>query len=84
MKILVRDLTENIINKLQANKVLVVLGARRVGKTILIREILNRLNEPALTLNGEDINVHDRLATRSIENYKQLLGSYRLLFIDEA
>lgn len=84
MKILIRDLTENIINKLQANKVLVVLGARRVGKTILIREILNRLNEPALTLNGEDINVHDRLATRSIENYKQLLGSYRLLFIDEA
>ncbi len=35
-------------------------------------------------LNGEDITVHDKLAIRSIENYRQLLGSYKLLYIDEA
>ena len=81
---LVRDIFEKITKKLQPNKVVIVFGARRVGKTILVKEILAKVNEPFLTLNGEDINVHDKLAIRSIENYKQILGSNKLLYIDEA
>ncbi len=84
MRYLVRDITENIIKKLQPNKVVIVFGARRVGKTVLVKEILDKVNEPVLLLNGEDINVHDKLAIRSVENYKQILGSYKLLYIDEA
>lgn len=84
MDYLVRDLSENIIKKLQPNKVVIVFGARRVGKTVLVKEILDQVNEPVLILNGEDINVHDKLAIRSVENYKQILGSYKLLYIDEA
>jgi predicted AAA+ superfamily ATPase len=84
MEYLVRDLSMNIRKKLQSNKVVIVFGARRVGKTVLVKEILDQVNEPVLTLNGEDINVHDKLAIRSIENYKQIIGSYKLLYIDEA
>jgi uncharacterized protein len=84
MDYLVRDLSDNIIKKLQSNKVVIIFGARRVGKTVLVKEILNQVNEPVLTLNGEDINVHDKLAIRSVENYKQILGSYKFLYIDEA
>lgn len=84
MDYLVRDLSKNIIRKLQPNKVVIVFGARRVGKTVLVKEILSKINEPVLSLNGEDINVHDKLANRSIENYKQILGSFKLLYIDEA
>lgn len=84
MNYLIRDLSQSIIRKLQPNKVIIIFGARRVGKTVLVKEILTQLNEPVLSLNGEDINVHDKLAIRSIENYKQIIGSYRLLYIDEA
>ena len=84
MNYLVRDLSENIIKKLQPNKVVIVFGARRVGKTVLVKEILDKINEPVLTLNGEDINVHDKLSIRTVENYKQILGSYKILYIDEA
>ena len=84
MEYLRRDITENIIKKLQPNKVVIVFGARRVGKTVLVKEILETIDEPILALNGEDINVHDKLAIRSVENYKQLIGSYRILYIDEA
>lgn len=84
MDYLVRDLSKNIIKKLQSNKVVIVFGARRVGKTVLVKELLEKINEPVLSLNGEDINVHDKLAIRSVENYKQLLGSYKFLYIDEA
>lgn len=84
MDYLVRDLSKNIIKKLQSNKVVIVFGARRVGKKVLVKEILDQVNEPVLTLNGEDINVHDKLATKSVENYKQILGSYKILHINEA
>jgi uncharacterized protein len=84
MQYLVREVTEDIIKKLKPNKVIIIYGARRVGKTVLVNEILEILGEPVLILNGEDINVHDRLSNRTIENYKQILGSYKLLYIDEA
>ena len=84
MLYLVRDLSDNILKKLKPNKVVLVFGARRVGKTLLVKEILAKVNEPVLILNGEDINVHDKLANRSVENYKQILGTYKLLYIDEA
>ncbi|MDC0584276.1 AAA family ATPase [Bacteroidales bacterium] len=84
MNYLVRELSKTVIKKLQPNKVVIIFGARRVGKTVLVKEILSSINEPYISLNGEDINVHDKLSNRSIENYRQILGSYRLLYIDEA
>jgi len=84
MDYLDRELTESILKKLQPNKVVIIFGARRVGKTILVKEILSKIDEPVLSLNGEDINVHDRLSIRTVENYRQLLGSYKVLYIDEA
>ena len=81
---LVRELSELILKKLQPNKVVILYGARRVGKTMLVKEILANVNEPILRLNGDDIHVHDKLSIRSIENYKQILGTYKLLYIDEA
>ena len=81
---LVRELSNLILKKLQPNKVVILSGARRVGKTMLVKEILANVNEPILMLNGDDINVHDKLSKRSIENYKQILGTYKLLYIDEA
>ncbi len=84
MNYIARELSEIIKNKLQKNKVLVIIGARRVGKTVLANHLLEEINEPVLILNGEDINVHDKLAKRSLENYKHILGSYKTLFIDEA
>ena len=81
---LVRELSNLILKKLQTNKVVILSGARRVGKTMLVKEILANVNEPILMLNGDDINVHDKLSIRSIENYKQILGTYKLLYIDEA
>lgn len=84
MDYLVRKVSEYVLKKLQPNKVVIIFGARRVGKTVLVKEILSKIDEPVLTLNGEDINVHDKLAIRTVENYKQILGSYKLLYIDEA
>ncbi len=66
------------------NKVLVLLGARRVGKTQLIKKYLETSKENLLQLNGEDINDARLLEERSVLNYSKLLKNTTLLVIDEA
>lgn len=84
MKIIERKIEKLILDKVQANKVIVISGARRVGKTFLIKKILQVCNFEYLFLNGEDLNTHLLLSKRSVENYRQVLGSRKLLVIDEA
>ena len=66
------------------NKVLVLLGARRVGKTQLIKKYLETTSENVLHLNGEDKNDARLLANRTLENYKRVFTNIQLLVIDEA
>ena len=79
-----REIKKLLINKIQANKVIILIGPRRVGKTYLLKEIKEELADLCLMLNGEDINTHRMLENQSIENYHQLLGNRRTLIIDEA
>lgn len=84
MNYLKRAIFEKFLKKLVANKVLVLLGARRIGKTVFIGQIIKKLEDPYLLLNGEDVTTTDVLKKRSIENYKRLLGNKKILVIDEA
>lgn len=80
-----RAVFDNFNKKVLPNKVLILLGARRVGKTELIKNYLKTV--PAKTylqLNGEDINDANLLQERSVANYKRLLANIDLLVIDEA
>ena len=69
---------------IKPNKVLVLLGARRVGKTQLIKKYLETTSENVLHLNGEDKNDARLLANRTLENYKRVFTNIQLLVIDEA
>ncbi len=79
-----RELLEKIEAKLQAGKVILLFGPRRVGKTVLIGEIHKRFKGKTLLLNGEDSTALALLAERSIANYSNLLNNIDLLIIDEA
>lgn len=83
--IIQRAIKEIFVKKLQTNKVLVLLGARRVGKTVFLRDLAdNYFDEPFLFLNGEDMATTAVLAERTVENYRRLFGSKKLMIIDEA
>jgi predicted AAA+ superfamily ATPase len=85
MKYIVRAIEDDIINNLSKNnKVILIYGIRRVGKTQLIKHILKQINTEYVLLNGENIEHIDLLKTRSTANYKRLLGKKKLLVIDEA
>ena len=84
MKLVNRIIEPQILESLTSNKVIVLIGPRRVGKTILIEQITRKAEEPYLLLNGEDFSVVELLERRSIQNYRNLLGDRKLLLIDEA
>ncbi|MEM9895853.1 MAG: ATP-binding protein [Bacteroidota bacterium] len=71
---------------LAANKVLVLHGARRVGKTALLKKMITskQLDQDHLWLNGDDLQVHRLLEDRTVGNYQRLIGTSKLLIIDEA
>lgn len=84
MKYLIRVIEKQIINNLESNKVIVILGARRIGKTILLSQLIKKIVEPYFLLNGEDYATYELLERRSVANYQNLLGNRKLLIIDEA
>ncbi|MEX1001827.1 MAG: ATP-binding protein [Crocinitomicaceae bacterium] len=80
-----RALLKQLDKKLKPQKVLILLGARRVGKTELLHKFLSQKSpDEYQLLNGEDQNTQDLLAKKSVDNYKQLVGKQKLLVIDEA
>ena len=84
MKFIERVVQENILKKIKPGKVVVLVGARRTGKTVLLKEIMKAVNEPNLMLSGEDYRTSEMLSNKGIVEYKQLLGDKRFLIIDEA
>ncbi len=71
----------------QPGKVIVLYGARRVGKTTLLKHYIAKHlkgNEEYLFVTGDDIHVQEYLSSRSIEKLKEFIGKNKILIIDEA
>lgn len=79
-----RLLQEKISKRITPGKVVIIYGARRVGKTVLLRELVNLFEGKTLLLNGEDYDVQSMLANRSVANYRHLFNGVELVAIDEA
>ncbi|GAB5554037.1 MAG: ATP-binding protein [Saprospiraceae bacterium] len=84
MQYLDRIIKPQILESLVPNKVIVLIGPRRVGKTVLIERIIEQIEDPYLLLRGEDFSVYELLERRTVQNYLNLLQGKRLLIIDEA
>jgi uncharacterized protein len=79
-----RKLKGILLNYLTSGKVNIVYGARRVGKTFLIKKIVEEINLPYLWLNGDLPDTQDFLSERNLGKYKSILAGKELLVIDEA
>lgn len=82
---------QNIEKFLVPGKVLLLYGARRVGKTTLIQKFIENYSKNApnesgkvLFVNGDDIYVRQYLESQSIQKLREFVGNHALLVIDEA
>ena len=67
-----------------AGKVIVITGPRRVGKTTLLKTIVEQSGKSHMFLNGEDRSTSELFERRTAENYRSILSDVDLLVIDEA
>ena len=77
----------NLAKLLTPGKVVVIYGARRVGKTTLVNQFLQTISgaeERVLFVNGDDIIVREYLESQSIQKLKDFVGNHTLLIVDEA
>ncbi|HPK23204.1 MAG TPA: ATP-binding protein [Smithella sp.] len=75
---------EKLRNLAVPGKVVVIYGARRTGKTTLLKEFLKDETKDHLLVNGEDITVHSYLSSQSVEKLTSFVGNAKLLIVDEA
>lgn len=79
-----RNLFKKVLSNLDSGKALMIVGPRRVGKTVLLKDIKATVHREVLYLNGEDLATSALLTGKTLYQYKQLLGKTQLLMIDEA
>lgn len=78
-----RLITDSILADYKRKKVIVLLGARQVGKTTLL-SALREGKEKVLSLNCDNMDDMLALEGRTSTELQQLLSPYELVFIDEA
>lgn len=82
------DIPRIIQKQIEANiglqKVIMLYGTRRTGKTTIIENIVQKYGDDALLLQGEDMQVAELLHKRTVANYKQLTVGKKIIVLDEA
>jgi len=77
-----RDLEKKIINRFGSGKAILLIGPRQVGKTTLFNKLLE--GKEYLFLNGDDPTVRKLISNPNLEQLKNIIGNYKIVFIDEA
>jgi predicted AAA+ superfamily ATPase len=74
---------KNLIEKnINSGKAIVLVGARQVGKTTLIQEILQ--DKSYLFWDGDDPATRSLLTNPTTEQIRTLIGEHQFVFLDEA
>src|SRR5690606_22809798 len=69
-----RILRERIQSKLFKGKAILLMGARQIGKTTLLKSVFNA-REDILWFNGDETDVQELFATASATRLKALFGA---------
>ncbi|MBX7236016.1 MAG: ATP-binding protein [Caldilineales bacterium] len=80
-----RLLQTHITEQVQAGgKIVLIYGARQVGKTTLVQSLLATLPYRSLTISADELRYADVLSSRDLRRLRGLVEGYELLFVDEA
>jgi len=78
-----RIVEKNIIESFGKGKIVILSGARQVGKTTVARKIADKSKKKTLWLNGDEPDVRNMLTDVTSTQLKTLVGN-ELVVIDEA
>ncbi|MCQ2324874.1 MAG: AAA family ATPase, partial [Paludibacteraceae bacterium] len=78
-----REIEQQVKSLFQTGKVILIMGARQVGKSTLLSQLLGSQTD-VVWLNGDEERVQDLLQTPSSPRLKAVVGENKYIVIDEA
>lgn len=78
-----RILLQKITLLFGSRKAILIMGARQVGKSTLLKQLLKERND-VLWLNGDDWDVQDLFSTITSTRLRAIIGDNRFVVVDEA
>jgi hypothetical protein len=84
MTLISRDIEEKIQKRLFQGKVVILYGARQVGKTTVVKKILKEYGDQGAYFNCEVQSVRKGLEEVEPERIRAFLGEKKLVVLDEA
>lgn len=79
-----RVLLQEILDRSFKKKAIILLGARQVGKTTLLKTIIEQQDKKAIYLNCDEPQTVSSLEKRNLNELQMLIGTNKLVVIDEA
>lgn len=67
-----------------SGRVIILYGARQVGKTTIVKKIIAENPDHSLFLNCDEPDIREALADKTTTQLKQFIGDKKLVVIDEA
>ena len=77
-----RIISTTLNERIGSGKAIILIGPRQVGKTTLIKSVLE--DKDYLFLDGDDPTIRNILTNPNTEQLKSIIGDYKIVFIDEA
>lgn len=79
-----RLLQKSIENSLYKKKIVIIYGARQVGKTTLVKDIQEKYSDTSLYLNADEPDIRVSLEEKTSTELFKLFGDKKFIIIDEA
>lgn len=80
---IIRSIEENITPLLGGRKAIIIMGARQVGKSTLLSQMLGG-REDVIWMNGDEPDIQDLFQEMTSTRIKTILGNKKILVVDEA
>ena len=87
MAIINRTISDSIINRLNDpndHKIIIIYGARQVGKTTLVKQIMPEISLKAEYFNCDYLDVQSLFSYENAANLKNITSGLELIVLDEA
>lgn len=85
IRVLVQRIIEDQMRaRLFKGKAILLFGARQTGKTTLLKKIVHSYGSDALWLNADEYDIKERFNNPTSTSIKALIGTKKLVILDEA
>ncbi|MFA5265917.1 MAG: AAA family ATPase, partial [Opitutaceae bacterium] len=79
-----REIEQSILQRVGDGKVLMVVGARQVGKTTFVKKLAEKTTQPLISFNGDNPADRETLSGKSLAQLSGIIGSAKTVIFDEA